>query len=53
MCTRVGAQTLQHEKQGKTLDYRPIILSIKKKKNRKKDKTTFGEFSGSKSRDAF
>ena len=29
MCTRVGAQTLQHEKQGKTLDYRPIILSIK------------------------
>ena len=27
--------------------------SLKKKKNRKKDKTTFGEFSGSKSRDAF
>ena len=24
MCTRVRAQTLQHERQGKTLDYRPI-----------------------------
>ena len=24
MCTRVRAQTLQHERQGKTLDYSPI-----------------------------
>ena len=32
---------------------RNVSLKISKKKNRKKDKTTFGEFSDSKSRDTF
>ena len=28
MCTRVRAQSLQHERQGRTLDYSPIVSSV-------------------------